>query len=132
MNKQVKGLSCFRQVNADGTSFVSCSGSVDGVAVEFTLPGPKARAACTGKQVILANKANRFALPVKQGVDIFLVGYAPSEDLSPMGAIKAHVEDLDVVVVPEDGLWDAPVASAAAKKATQQISAQGADAGAVA
>lgn len=121
MNKIIKGLQCYRQVNADGSSFISCSGSVENEAVAFTLPDAKVRPVARGKQYPVKDNPNRFFIPCRDELEITVVDLRQTADPAEFdvkGNKKCFAADLDYRVLPTDHLWENGTGKVAAKKAT--------------
>lgn len=91
---EIINLSAFRQVNPDGSSFISCQGVHPELGhIEFTCDDEAIFPVSTGNLVALKDNPNRSLVQIKRTCGVALVSAQPS-------AKKAAVEFNGVTVTP--------------------------------
>ena len=128
--KEVINLSAFRQVQPDGSAFISCQGEVEGLGVvEFTCDEESIYPISTGNLIPLEGKADRSLVQLKRTCGFALV--EPKRNEKKEVRVINGVDVTPVVFSRLVQILAAPVpkvvwGQAAARKPAAQAAAEGA------
>jgi len=131
---EIVNLSAFRQVNADGSSFISCQGVHPELGhIEFTCSDEDIFPVSTGNLVPLKDNPNRSLVQVKRTCGVALVCAQVNAEKKPHefnGVVVTPVRYsriAHIIAAPVTVTWG----TAAARKPAPQVPASGEDTGAI-